>query len=136
MRLVDLFWHSHFKHWLKQLQQYQEKQQKEALDLVKMEARTTNEDVRKLKAMKTAIFGNYISRVPVYDYERYKDGENAHLYVWIALCLLQHFLIPSLLRGSFSSFARIGSTSSPSLGPGKRKGEVEYRSSSRTAPYR
>mmetsp|Transcript_36349 Transcript_36349/g.79135 ORF Transcript_36349/g.79135 Transcript_36349/m.79135 type:complete len:1145 (+) Transcript_36349:145-3579(+) len=73
MKLVDVFWHSHFKRWLHQLQQYQEKQQKEALDLAKMEARTTNEDVHKLKAMKTAIFGNYISRVPVYDCERYKD---------------------------------------------------------------
>lgn len=81
MHFVGMFWHSHFKQWLQQLQRYQERQQKEALDLAKMEARNTKEDIEKLRDMKTAIFGRYISRVPLYHYGRYKDGEETPLHV-------------------------------------------------------
>ena len=80
MKVVDIFWHSHFKQWLQKLQRYQAKQQREALDLAKMEARNTKEDVEKLKEMKTAIFGRYISKVPLYHCGRYKDGENVSLH--------------------------------------------------------
>lgn len=83
MKLVDIFWHSHVKNWLQQLQDYQEKQQEEALNLVKMEARTTKEDVEKIKAMKTAVFGTYICRVPIYHCGRYKDGKDAHVCFFV-----------------------------------------------------
>jgi hypothetical protein len=75
MKLVDLFWKSHVKHWWYSFQRYQEKQQKLLLDAAKMEAQITKESVEKYKDMKVAIFGKYICRVPVYKVERYRDGE-------------------------------------------------------------
>lgn len=75
MKLVDLFWKSHVKHWWHSFQRYQEQQQKLLLDAAKMEAQITKESVEKYKDMKVAIFGKYICRVPVYKVERYRDGE-------------------------------------------------------------
>jgi len=84
MKLVDIFWHSHVKHWWKGFQKYQEEQQKQILDAAKMESRILKEDVEKIKAMKVAVFGTYICRVPVYKVERYRDvplpASEAHEY--------------------------------------------------------
>ena len=98
MKLVDLFWKSHVKHWWHSFQRYQEEQQKLLLDAAKMDAQITKESVEKYKDMKVAIFGKYICRVPVYKVERYRDGEwkyvrveNLHV---IMLCLCIDLLFP------------------------------------------
>ena len=73
MKLVDILWHSHVKHWIEKLNRFLEEQQREALELQKTQARITKENRLKFKAMKEAMFGKLISQVSVYHTERCRD---------------------------------------------------------------
>jgi len=77
MKLVDVFWHSHVKQMLQDMKEQGEKAQQEQLDELRMQARTAREDAKKLKVLKKAMFGEYISNVPVFKCGRYKNGERA-----------------------------------------------------------
>lgn len=77
MKLVDVFWHSHVKQMLQDMKEQGEKAQQEQLDELRMQARTAREDAKKLKVLKKAMFGEYISKVPVFKCGRYKNGERA-----------------------------------------------------------
>ena len=75
MMCVDIFWHSYFKQKLQEMKEEGEKAQQEQLDLLKMQARTAREDAKKLKVLKKAMFGAYISNVPTFKTSRYKSSE-------------------------------------------------------------
>ena len=75
MMCVDIFWHSYFKQKLQEMKEEGEKAQQEQLDLLKMQARTAREDAKKLKVLKKAMFGAYISNVPTFKTSRYKNSE-------------------------------------------------------------
>ena len=82
MKLVDIFWHSHVKQMLQDMKEQGEKAQEEQLNELRMQARTAREDAEKLKVLKKAMFGEYISNVPVFKCGRYKNGERGrHLRV-------------------------------------------------------
>jgi len=75
MKCVDIFWHSYFKQKFQEMKEEGERAQQEQLDLLRMQARTAREDAKKLKVLKQAMFGSYISNVPTFKTSRYKSSE-------------------------------------------------------------
>lgn len=74
MKIADLCWDSHFKPFFKNMAKQTEKGQQEAIYQQKMLARIAREDGVKLKVLKQAMFGRYISNVPVHKTSRYQDA--------------------------------------------------------------
>ena len=75
MKCVDIFWHSYFKQKFQEMKEEGERAKQEQLDLLRMQARTAREDAKKLKVLKQAMFGSYISNVPTFKTSRYKSSE-------------------------------------------------------------